>query len=99
MNYADEGTRFLDEANEAERAASWRSDILEGIARKSVTARFDNVTKKDLEQLVANEHRRLKENDHEDYKKHVGTNQWMLQKAMANFLAALVHNHEPSSKE
>lgn len=96
MNYADEGTRFLDEANEAERAASWRSDELLDEARDIKTKEFPDA--KGLKLLIDLEHDRLKEKDRE-YKKHVGTNQWMLQKATANFLAALVHNHEPSFKE
>lgn len=105
MNYADEATRFLDEANEAERAANWRSEELESIAKGSVLQRYSALVgkgekaEKNLEQLVANELRRLKENDHEGYKKQVGANQWMLQKAIANGILALVHNHEPSIKE
>lgn len=96
MNYADEGTRFLDEANEAEVAAKWRSDELLRKAQKDTPARWPQA--EHMELLIDIAHDALKEKDRH-YKKHVGTNQWMLQKAMANFLAALVHNHEPSSKE
>lgn len=100
MNYADEATRFLDEANEAERAARWRSEDLESVARESVIQRpWPAGTKPEkLERIIANEHRRLKDNDHEGYKKHVSTNQWMLQKTIANGILAMVHKHVPTDQ-
>jgi hypothetical protein len=96
VNYADEATKFLDEANEAEKAALWRSEALESIAESAVAAR-SWPKGSDVGQLVANELRRLKANDHDGYQKFVGTNQWMLNKATANALLALVHGHEPTT--
>lgn len=95
MNYADEATRFLDEANEAERAATWRSEELLDEAEIIKTQEFP--TAKGLKLLVDLEHDRLKEKDRE-YKQHVGKNQWMLTKATANGILALVHQHEPGKE-
>lgn len=93
MNYADEATRFLDEANEAERAAKWRSERLyqlasEQAASKSPGAGF-------MEMLVDQLHDRLKDED-KVYKSHVSRNAWLLQKAIANAALAQLWGHRPT---
>lgn len=95
MNYADEATKFLDEANEAEKAATWRSDELLKKADRETRKMWPEAENLDL--LIEIAHDRVKEGDRR-YKKHVGTNQWMLQKATANGILALVHGHTPSKE-
>jgi hypothetical protein len=96
VNYADEATRFLDEANEAETAARWRSDELLEEAHDTKTREFPAA--RGLKLLIALEHDRLKEKDRE-YKQYIGKNQWMLQKAIASGILALVHQHSPEQEK
>lgn len=93
MNYADEATRFLDEANEAERAAKWRSDTLFKRASKEAATKFPGAA--DMEMLVGQLHDRLKDED-KIYRSHVSRNAWLLQKAIANAALAQLWGHRPT---
>lgn len=94
MNYADEATRFLDLANEAERGAIWRSEELSGKAHRDAQ-KYSPVTVNPDEGIVLLAHDRLKENDRE-YQKHVSDNKFFRAKAQVNALLALVHGHTPT---
>lgn len=92
MNYADEATRFLDEANEAEKAASWRSEKLFKRASEEAATKYPGAG--NMEMLVDLLHDRLKDED-KVYKGHVSRNAWLLQKAIANAALAQLWGQRP----
>lgn len=93
MNYADEATRFLDEANEAERAASWRSEKLFNRASREAASKQPGAG--DMSLLVEQIHDRMKDEDR-IYKGHVSRNAWLLQKAIAHAALAQLWGHRPT---